>query len=205
MLSFVPLIQRDRVLLRINVKAFHRSLESWIFISFFSTYIAFFVAAGIFGGTVSDVMMTSAAIWLTAGLMVMQMMGTFEVTIGGEPYKLVYKEVPGEAHWANLNDYEYRPKTIENHLVHNQTLADSLAYRELVREKVKQCPRNLTLPFDPFLQPTDIIELPDGSRYYITSIPKTLSRNKDPLNMQVSALMIRSGKEYNNTAGFSEY
>ncbi len=178
--------------------------QAWLFIIFFYVYISFFVVAAYFGGTVSSVLQAAAAVWLVAGLMLMQQMGTFEVTISGEPYKLVLKEIKGEASWSNLNDYEVRPKTIENHLVDTQALANSIAKRELKRETVKGSPRSLSLPYDPFLRKTDVIELPDGSRYYIKSISKTLKRG-EPQDMSISALMIRSGKEYNNIPGFSEY
>jgi len=179
--------------------------QSYIFLVWLAVYISLIIAAAaVKSSIIGAAAEVTAAIWLAAGLYVMQQMGTFNVTIEGEPYKLVYKEIKGQACWSNLNEYEIRTKTIENHMVDSQTLADSLAWRELKKEAVKGAPRSLSLPFDPFLGKTDIIELPDGTRYMIKSISKTLKRGES-IDMSVDALNVRCGLEYNNNAGFSLY
>lgn len=178
--------------------------QPWVFIVWLKVYTDLIALSAIIGDFYSGAFAIAAAIWLAAGLYVMQQMGTFEVTISGEPYKLVYKEIKGRACWDNLYDYEIRTKKIENHLIDNQALADSLAFRELKREAVKGSPRNITLPHDPFLRKHDVIELPDGTRYYIHSISRTYKRG-EVQNMSVSAYMVRSGPEYDDAPGFSEY
>jgi hypothetical protein len=114
---------------------------------------------------------------------------------------MVYKEVEGVAEWANLLPYEINEKTIENHLVSTQEQADLIAKRELDRETVKICTRNLEIPFDPALEVHDIIELSDGSRFYITAISKTFSRGENQ-NMGLTTYMVRSGLEYQGLEGF---
>ncbi|MFH0814297.1 MAG: hypothetical protein V2A69_15890 [Pseudomonadota bacterium] len=183
--------------------------QPWVFIVFFAVYIllmsvSILGAIPIIGGAAAGAAQLAAAVWLCAGLAIMQQIGTFEVVISGEPYKMVYKEIEGVAEWDNLKYYEIRELIIENHLVYSQALADALAFRELAREKVKQNSRKFSIPFDPFLEVTDIIELPDGTLYYLTGLSKSFQRG-EPCNLEVSALMIRSGKEYNNLEGFSEY
>lgn len=182
--------------------------QAYLFLAWAIYYIGLVTAAGAAEADgavwVSGILDVVAAAWLIVGLLVMQQMGIYEVTIVGEPYKLVYKEIRGYVPWANLHDYEIRTKTIENDLVDTQTLADSLAYRELKREAAKQNKRNFKLPFDPFLGKTDIIELSDGSRMYIKSISKTLKRGESS-EMSVSSIMVRSGKEYNSESGYPEY
>ena len=179
--------------------------QSWIFAAFFGVYIAFFAMEIFFGFLgISGEIHVMAAIWLTIGLAIMQQLRTFEVTISGTPYKMVNAEIEGVAEWANLLYYEVRELVIENHLVYSQAVADEIAHRELVREKVKQNVRNFTLPHDPFLEVSDIIEMPDGTLYYIQSISKKFARG-EAQTMDISALMIRSGLEYNGEEGFSLY
>jgi hypothetical protein len=173
---------------------------AWIFIAFFLVYIAFFIVSLIFF-FLSPAIHIAAAIWLTVGLALMQQLGTFEVRVSGNPYKMVYKEVEGIAEWANLLPYEINEKTIENHLVYSQDLADAFALRELKRETVKICERSFTMPHDPALECHDIIELADGSRFYITGISKSFSR-EDTSSMSINTFMVRSGKEYNDLPGF---
>lgn len=176
---------------------------AWIFIIFFITYIAFFIVGAIFQ-MIQSAMLIAAAIWMCLGMLIMQQMGTFEVTLSGTPYKMVYKEIEGRAEWANLLPYETNQKTIENHLVYNQDMADEIALRELKREKIKGCMRSFTIPHDPVLEWGDVIELADGSRYYIYSISKSFVRG-EPQNMNISAYIVRSGKEYSGEEGFSIY
>lgn len=177
--------------------------QAWVFVVWFIVYIAFFIVGAIFAA-LSPYTSMAAAIWLCAGLMIMQQLGTFDVTISGTPYKMVYKELEGVAEWANLLYYEVRELTIENHLVYSQALADSIAKRELIRETAKQNVRQLTIPHDPFLEVHDIIEMPDGTLYYITSISKSFQRDQAH-NMNLDAIVIRNGKEYSQTQGFSLY
>ena len=180
--------------------------NAYIFVAFFAVYIAFFAVQliPVFGKLVQEIALLAAAVWLTAGLAIMQQLGTFEATISGTPFKYVYKEVVGEACLTNLADYEVRTLEIENHLVSNEDLANELAKRELKKEVVKGNVREFSIPFDPVLEITDIIELPDGTRYQITSLNKSFKRN-EAQDMGVSAIMIRSGKEYKSEAGYPIY
>lgn len=176
--------------------------NAWLFIIFFIVYIVFWAVGTIpiFG----NVVFVPAAIWLCLGLALMQALGTFEVEVNGAPYKMVYKEVEGTAQWANLLSYETNELPIENHLVYSKALADSLAFRELKKEAVKGAPRSLNMPIDPVLEWSDIIELPDDSRYYVDGITRNFERD-NPINMQVTFYMVRSGNEQNRIPGFPEF
>lgn len=181
--------------------------QTWVFIAFFGTYVLFFILAlvlsiiPILGQTASGKLYFIAAVWLTGGLMIMQQIGTFEVVISGNPYKIVYEEIKGIAEWSNLKEYEKNEEIIENHFVYTQEMADSLALRELERETTKVLTRQFMIPFDPALEVHDIIELPDESRFYITGLSKSFKREEVEM-MTISAFMIRSGKEYNNENGY---
>ena len=177
--------------------------QAWLFLGFFAIYIAFFMLGALFS-FFSSAAMIAAAIWLCVGLALMQKLGSFEATISGTPYKMVYAEIEGTAEWANLRSYEINEKVIENHLVHDQALADAIALRELKREKVKGMQRTIKMLQDPVLEQSDIIELSDGSRYYIKSISRQFAR-AGISTMDVSAFLIRSGLESDGEEGFTVY
>ena len=49
------------------------------------------------------------------------------------------------------------------------------------REKSKAYPRKLTIQDDPALEIGDMIRLPDGLKFYITGMSKSLKRGDVPL------------------------
>lgn len=166
--------------------------NTWVFIAFFVGYVAFFVLAAFDFLGIGKVLEIAAAIWLVAGLSMMQQLGVFKVSISAKPYQIVYKEIIGVADWNQLKDYEIRTKEIKNHLVDTQILADTLAKRELEREKIKEHSRQITLLHDPLLEPDDVIEMPNGTRYYILSINRKYIRS-NVSTMEITALLCKGG------------
>lgn len=209
------LIRSTKVSLR-TVDEFHCILivdgnnNKWVFVVFLVVYLILIAVAALingvplFGGIGSAALWIVAAIWLTLGLTIMQEIGTYYVEISGEPYEYVYKEVLESAEWSHVQAYEKREKQIENHLVHNATLAKTLAKRELIKETCKRCPRNLTLLDDPSLETDDVIEFTDGSRWYVSSIQRDYKRS-DMNVMTITGWMVKSGPESNQTGYWSIY
>jgi len=169
--------------------------NSWVFIAFFAGYIAFFIISAIDFLGLGKIAQLAAAIWLCAGLSVMQQMGVFDCSISVIPYQMLYKEIIGIATWSNFEDYEVRELEIKNHLVDTQTLADTIAKRELDREKTKEHPREIIMLNDPTLEPHDVIEIEDGSRYYICNISKRYTRQGINI-MTIKANIVKSESDY---------
>lgn len=184
----------------------------WIFIIFLIIYVVLIILSAvlngipIWGGAISEALWIAAAIFLAIGLAIMQQLGTYHIWINGQHFEMVYKEVVGRACWSNIPPFQIRERVIENHFVDSQTLADSLALRELRKETVKKLRRSAVMIDDPGLETDDVIELPDGTRWYITSIKRRYSRNTDSdALMEVGAWVIRSGVEFTQSGGWSYY
>lgn len=166
--------------------------NAWVFIGFLVGYIAIFAMHAIFGGFLGGLDLIAAAIWLTAGLMIMQQLGNFQASISAIPYTYVYKEIEEVAQWGIVEEWEERSISFENHLIHTNELAKTLAFRELNRETFKGQSREFILLDDPLMEADDIVEFPDSSKYYITSISRTYSREGVP-TMNVQGFLIEKG------------
>ena len=96
--------------------------------------------------------------------------------IKGEPFEFAFLEITAEAQVEGIDEADIEELEIENHLITTQAIADTIALRVLKREQAKQNVRTVTMLHDVRLEPDDIFELSDGSRYMVLGINRTLQR-----------------------------
>lgn len=185
---------------------FDTPYNAWLFITFFAIYILLITIASLPLVSIwSSIFHVAAALWLTAGLLIMQQIGTFQVEVSGKFFEQVYQQLSSEARWSHTSLEEVRRKEIRNDLIGTQTIADAIAQRELIKEAVKGAPRNFEILEDTALEVADIIETRDGSRFFIKTIQRRLERTKSDPIMNVTAWKIRDGNEFNNVAGIGPF
>ncbi len=203
--GFLPLLGSSIDISQVSDFAFKLSFKTpynaWLFVLFFLIYVSLIILATTY--LYYDI---AAAIWLSAGLSIMQQVGTFHAQIDGDFFEQVYAQIASEARWSHTSLEETRRKEIRNDLISDQVTLDTIADRELIKETVKGSPRDLDILEDTALEPADIVETRDGSRFFILSIERRLRRNagEDPI-MKMKVLKIRDGNEFNGIAGVGEF
>lgn len=173
-----------------------------IFFIWLVIYIILIAIAHATSGYWQAALAVIAAAWLAFGLVVMQNIGIVQVEISGKFFEMVYKELSAEAIWSTNRPDNIRRKEIRNHVIDNISDLKAIAKRELIKEKVKATPREIRILEDTVLEPGDIIETEDGSRFFIINIQRELNRayGTSPV-MTIRAWKIRDGKEYRLEAG----
>ncbi len=111
----------------------------------------------------------------------MMCLGTGQYEIWGTPYDYVYLEKDSVAYVAGLEYFEENPKEIKNDFIGSHERADALAICELTWEQSLGNPRKITLTNDLSLELGDIFALPDGKKFCITNMSKTIKRGEVPL------------------------
>ena len=116
------------------------------------------------------------AIALSAILWLMTKIGHGVYQFTGNPVEYLYRELVGIAEIDGTLTEDLVELTIENHLVQTQAQADAAALLNLFRQQARGNPRRVEALHDLRLEADDIFEIPDGRRFLIDSITRTLTR-----------------------------
>jgi hypothetical protein len=113
-------------------------------------------------------------------MLIMMCMGSAQYEVWGVPYDYAYKEQQSVAIQQGLRYWEENETEITNDFLGSFTEADALAMKELTWEMSSACPRTLVIADDLALERGDIIQLPDGRKFLITDMSKTIKRGEIP-------------------------
>lgn len=125
---------------------------------------------------------------LSPMLLTMMSLGSAQYEIWGTPYDLVYKKMKVIAVEDGLDYWQENEVKIDNDFLGIASQAETVAIRELLYRKSASFPRKLTMINDPSLELGDIIQLPDGKRFYIESMQKSIKRG-EPMKLELSGFM----------------
>jgi hypothetical protein len=115
--------------------------------------------------------------------------GRGQYRITGQPYEMVFKEIPAIARVLGLRDEERSSVRIENQLINTQSDANAIAARVLGALRAQQNARSFVMIHDLALEPHDLFNVGSGAglrSYVVQSIRRTLSRAGE-LTAQVDA------------------
>ena len=106
--------------------------------------------------------------------------GSAQYEIWGTPFDYAYVEKQSMAIEYGLNYWDEKEKEIKNDFVGSHDQADAVALNELIWEKSSSQPRTLILEDDLALELRDILALPDGRKFLITDIAKSIKWGEIP-------------------------
>lgn len=129
-----------------------------------------------FGGPTIPTGKIAQAALLFAAMYTMSSIGSGSYEVRGRPYDWVHGRNLTEAFDDSSPDWTQRIIEIENDFVMNQSMSEAYAVRELLYEVRKATSYGVTLVDDPRIEPGDILQLPDGSRLYVTGYSRDLAR-----------------------------
>lgn len=109
-------------------------------------------------------------------LLIMMSIGTGQYEIRGTPYDYVHARNISEAYDCDAVNWVENVVEIENDFVMNESAAQAYAVRELMYQARSAQKFTVSIVDDPRIEPGDIVQLPDGSRIYVTSYTRDLSR-----------------------------
>lgn len=109
-------------------------------------------------------------------LLIMMCLGTGQYEIRGTPYDYVNGRNTTEAYDCDAPEWLQNIVDIETDFVMSEDAAQAMAVRELLYQAKAASNYNVTIVDDPRIEPGDILELPDGSRLYVTGYTRDLSR-----------------------------
>jgi hypothetical protein len=108
-------------------------------------------------------------------LLVMASIGTGMYEVNGTPYDFVHARNSTEAYDSAAPSWMGNEVEIENDFVGSEQAAQAYAVRELIYQARAASSFGLTLIDDPRIEPGDIVQLPDGTRVYITGYSRDLT------------------------------
>jgi len=111
-----------------------------------------------------------------AVLLVMASIGTGIYEVNGTPYDFVHGRNTTEAYNSAAPAWQSNDVEIENDFVPNEQAAQAYAVRELIYQARSESRTGLVLVDDPRIERGDLLELPDGTRFYVTDYSRDLSR-----------------------------
>jgi hypothetical protein len=109
-------------------------------------------------------------------ILIMMSIGTGMYEIRGTPYDYVHARNTTEAYDCDAPAWLQRDVEIENDFVMSEDAAQALAVRELIYQAKAANSYSVTIVDDPRIEPGDIVELHDGTRLYVTSYSRDLTR-----------------------------
>jgi hypothetical protein len=133
------------------------------------------------------------AIELALVLLMMARVGSGHYNFRGEPFEWVFKEIRGQADTEGLLSYERNSIEIENHLVQDQSTADSLALTVLNLEQARGNPRTVTMLQDLLLEAADVFQSADDRKYFIEKIQCTYTRGARAILAAMACFEVTSG------------
>jgi hypothetical protein len=114
-------------------------------------------------------------------MLIMMCMGSAQYEVWGIPYDYAYLELKATAIVDGLAYWEENEKEIRNDFLGSQDRVDALAMLELTWEVSNANPRNLLIADDLALERGDIIQMPDGRKFFITNLSKQIQRGVLPI------------------------
>lgn len=127
------------------------------------------------GPTVPTGKITQAAL-LFAAMYVMSSIGSGSYEIRGLPYDWARARNTTEAYDDSAPEWSQKIIEIENDFVMNQSMSEAFAVRELLYQARSAVSYGAVIVDDPRVERGDILQLPDGSRLYVTGYSRELSR-----------------------------
>jgi hypothetical protein len=113
-------------------------------------------------------------------LLLMMSLGSAQYEIWGVPYDLAYLEKRSIAVEYNIPYYEENEKEIKNDFIGSHDQADTVAVTELIFEKSSGSPRKVLMDDYLQLEIGDIFQVPDGRRFFIKDMSKSIKRGEVP-------------------------
>jgi hypothetical protein len=108
-------------------------------------------------------------------------------------YEFVFKEIRGIARVAGVRPEDRNSIVIENQFINSQSDADQAAMDVLRRKRAQQNERSIAMVHDLVLEPDDVFQTPDGRRYMIDQISRTLRRDASAVVANVKAFEVTTG------------
>ena len=118
-------------------------------------------------------------------LLAMMILGTGVYEIFGEPFDYAFLEKQAIAILDNQPFWEEKQKDIRNDFISTEDHAHSLALNELLFEQSLGHPRAMVLQNDPRIEKGDILQLANGTKFFVQAASKTITRGGTvQLNLQ---------------------
>jgi len=143
-------------------------------------------------GTVRLILQLADLASMAALLWSMSFIGRGEYQIHGRPFDMVYQELVARHQLVSLEQPEYRELEFRNDFIDSMDRLDEIAAERLRREILKDQLFTLEVLDDALIEVDDIVELTDGSRYYVITVSKTMRRDQNP-TMTLTCWKIRDG------------
>lgn len=118
-------------------------------------------------------------------LIAMMILGTGVYEIVGEPYDYAFLEKQAIAMLDGIPFWEEKQKDIRNDFISTEEHAHQLALNELLFEQSLGHPRAMVVQNDPRIEKGDIIQLANGTKFFVQQASKTITRGGTvQLNLQ---------------------
>lgn len=111
-----------------------------------------------------------------AFFLIIMSLGTGVYEIWGEPFDYVHETNTTEAYNDAVPEWMRLEETIDSDFVMNQGHSEQVAVRELLYRSLSATSWSVEIIDHPPLEPGDILQLPDGSRLYVTGFSRELTR-----------------------------
>ena len=116
------------------------------------------------------------AIGQTAFFLIIMSLGTGVYEIWGEPYDYVHETNTTEAYNDSTPEWMRLEESLDSDFVMNEGHAQQIAVRELLYRSLSAITWNVDIIDHPALERGDILQLPDGSRLYVLTFSRDLTR-----------------------------
>ncbi|MHB9075245.1 MAG: hypothetical protein ACYC6G_17195 [Desulfobaccales bacterium] len=114
-------------------------------------------------------------------MLIMMSLGSAQYEVWGTPYDYAYLEQDSTAIEDGIDYWEQNKLEIKNDFVGSYEQADTLAITELIFQKSSSYPRKLAIEDDLSLEIGDILDFPDGRRFFIKNLSKAIKRGEIPI------------------------
>jgi hypothetical protein len=141
------------------------------------------------GGFTIPIGRIGQAALLFAAMYVMSSIGSGQYEIRGVPYDWVRARNVTEAYNDAADPWVQKIVEIENDFVMSQPMSEAFASRELLYQSRQATSYGVTIVDDPRIEHGDILELPDGSRLYVTGYQRDLTRGA-PAMLDISGFKV---------------
>ena len=128
----------------------------------------------------ADILGAIATAELVAMILAMQSMGRVTWAIWGIPFTCVFVQLCSMASLDGVPTADQKTLEVRNDWLYDITYMDAIAKELLKRELVKGWAYEVDALDDPLVETDDVVELPDGSRHYVTSVKRAFARGDAP-------------------------
>jgi hypothetical protein len=141
------------------------------------------------GGLTVPIGRVYEAIGQVAFFLIIMSLGTGVYEIWGEPFDYVHEMNTTEAYNDSTPEWMRLEESMDSDFVMNEGHAQQIAVRELLYRSLSAISWNVEIIDHPPLEPGDILQLPDGSRLYITGFSRDLTRGA-PASLAVNGFRV---------------